>query len=294
MTAFIGLMWALERKLSGTQSIIFNAVGVVCHGFEPEVTEHGYTRAFRLSRNPLNDKGETAAIVEEGRAHMELTLIFGINGAVLNKSQEERGMIAREIANHVASMRIAGGSVIPLPNAHRSQAPELIPLDADAEKCIDQFRRLRRRWLPGFTLVSRDDLLRKKLAELQAVEPATTNIDAWLDLSRLNFRAVKFKEDIETRGEEFDKLEWQHSQSDGWIVPIPVGYGALSNLHPAGSVINARDATTPFRFVESLYSVGQWIGPHHLNNVHQMLWYAQSDPDAGLYRCSNDFIKDAH
>jgi hypothetical protein len=25
-----------------------------------------------------------------------------------------------------------------------------------------------------------------------------------------------------------------------------------------------------------------------------MLWYAQSDPDAGLYRCSNDFIKDAH
>ena len=75
----------------------------------------------------------------------------------------------------------------------------------------------------------------------------------------------------------------------GWIVPIPVGFGALSELQPAGEVQNARDHDTPFRFVESLYSIGQWISPHRLDNVGQLLWYASTDPGAGLYRCRNRY-----
>lgn len=73
------------------------------------------------------------------------------------------------------------------------------------------------------------------------------------------------------------------------MVPIPVGYGALGELHAPGSVANARDARTPFRFTESVYSVGQWIAPHHLHTAEQLLWYADHVPDTGLYRCRNDF-----
>ncbi|WP_223871861.1 type I-F CRISPR-associated protein Csy2 [Candidatus Dactylopiibacterium carminicum] len=89
---------------------------------------------------------------------------------------------------------------------------------------------------------------------------------------------------------EHGKGAWQHDRSGlGWVVPIPVGYGALGEMHDAGSVANARDTTTPFRFVESLYSVGQWLSPHRLEHAEQLLWYAASQPDAGRYRCCNDY-----
>ena len=45
----------------------------------------------------------------------------------------------------------------------------------------------------------------------------------------------------------------------------------------------------PFRFVESLYSIGEWIGPHRLQKPQDLLWYADSQPEQGLYRCRNDY-----
>ena len=42
---------------------------------------------------------------------------------------------------------------------------------------------------------------------------------------------------------------------------------AIAPLHEAGSVLNARDAATPLRFVESVYSMGEWISPHRLTRT---------------------------
>ncbi|MNR22906.1 CRISPR-associated protein Csy2 [compost metagenome] len=78
---------------------------------------------------------------------------------------------------------------------------------------------------------------------------------------------------------------------NGWIVPIPVGYGALAPVQDAGSVANGRDADTPVRFVESLYSIGQWLSPHRLRDVDDLLWCASADADAGLYRCHNHYAR---
>ena len=50
ITAFTGLMTALERRLGPNGGIAFYGVGVVCHGFEPQVTRGGYTRSFHLTR----------------------------------------------------------------------------------------------------------------------------------------------------------------------------------------------------------------------------------------------------
>lgn len=86
-------------------------------------------------------------------------------------------------------------------------------------------------------------------------------------------------------------MRWAHDRTEGWIVPIPVGYGALSDVFPAGSVVSARDADTDFRFVESLFSIGQWIGPHRLQSISQLLWYSDANPAAGRYRCHNDYAE---
>jgi len=73
-------------------------------------------------------------------------------------------------------------------------------------------------------------------------------------------------------------------------VPIPVGYAALTPVaHPAGAARNARDATVPLRFVESVYSLGEWISPHRLHSLIELLWQADTDEAQGLYRCRSGY-----
>ncbi|WP_024892114.1 type I-F CRISPR-associated protein Csy2 [Luteimonas huabeiensis] len=290
MTAFLGFMWALERRLADTEfAIALQSVGVICHGFQEQTTEGGYVKAFRLTRNPVDKDGGAAAIVEEGRIHLEVTLVFGADGRFTAEDDTRRQAIAAGIAAVVAGMRIAGGSVF-LPNIQdRNLRPALRMLDQDAEMASRQFRRWRRHWLPGFALVSRDDLLQQRIARMAA--QGMGPLDAWLDLSRFNWRSHRIETTDERTGEPKVRIEWDHDRTEGWIVPIPVGYGALSDLHEPGAVRNARDTATSFRFVESLYSIGQWIGPHRLTHPSQLLWYAHSDDARRVYRCRNDYAR---
>jgi CRISPR-associated protein Csy2 len=287
MTAFLGLMTALERRLGLNAGIAFRAVGVVCHGFEAQVTTEGYTRAFHLTRNPVLADGSTAGIVEEGRVHLELSLVFDVLISADKQGAAERQALVDLVAHTLASMRLAGGSVMPaLPMAQARRGKPTLELEAqDDEKKAQQFRQLMRRCLPGFALVSRDDLLQQRLVALQAETPEASALDAWLDLSRWNHRAAPGEDTAEG-----NPTHWKTDARPGWTVPIPVGYAALSDLQPAGSVTNARDAHTPFRFVETLWSMGQWVSPHRLKKLDDLLWYAETQGDAhDVYRCCNDY-----
>lgn len=283
MTAFLGLMWALERALNGRYPLIFNACSVVCHAFEPLVSKGGFTKSFCLARNPVGKDGGSASITEEGRVHLDVTLVFGVVGDILTASSEERDAALHHIADLLSTMRVAGGTVLP---GTFSRRPELIALADDDEKRLLQFRKIRRALLPGFCLVERNDLLKERHQLLLAENPEATRLDAWLDLARLNSKATRTLDHTGT-----ESVTWQHDRVNGWIVPIPLGYAALTKLQAPGTVSNARDTTTPFRFVESVYGIGQWLGPHRLTDVRQMLWYASSDVDAGLYRCRNDYAQ---
>lgn len=291
ITAFTGLMTALERRLGPQAGLALHGVGVICHDFEPQVTTDGYTRSFCLTRNPVLQDGSTAAIVEEGRAHLDITLVFDVELDLSRSSEADRAQLAAHIGEIVAGMRIAGGSVMPaLPGTFiNPPRPQLVLLAEDAEERAKQFRRLSRRWLPGFALVSRDDLLQARQLEMQAIQPATTLLDAWLDLSRINHRATCNHTLDEETGESQESTEWVTDTRSGWTVPIPVGFVALTALHAPGTVAGARDASVPFQFVESVYSIGQWVSPHRLRDVEQLLWRPAHDPATGLYRCLNDF-----
>jgi CRISPR-associated protein Csy2 len=291
ITAFTGLMTALERKLGREAGIAFYGIGVICHGFEPQVTHGVYTRSFNLTRNPLLQDGSTAAIVEEGRAHLDITLVFDVEVVSVLLGEAERARMAHQIGEQIAGMRVAGGSVMPpLPGVLRyPQRPQLRLMAEDLEERAKEFRRISRRWLPGFALVSREDLLKDRLTELQQAAPAATVLDAWLDLSRLNHHATRVPQTNGKTGETTETIEWVTQRPKGWTVPIPVGYAALSELHAPCTVANARDPSTPFRFVESVYSIGQWISPHRLHDVNDLLWYSRHDVATGLYRCQNDY-----
>lgn len=287
MTAFLGLMWALERKTKAAGlDLRFNAVGVVCHNHQEQTTDGGYVKAFCLTRNPVGKDGGTAAIVEEGRIHLELSLVFAVQSETLTTTPSRTEGIVMQIRELLLSMRIAGGSVIPSTAMRLRQHPYVITLTGGEEGRDKIFNRAKLRLLPGFTLVGRDDLLQQRFDALCAEDPDTSKLDAWLSLSRINWRNGEVADGKATP----TKVPWTHDRKKlGWIVPIPVGYGALTELQEPGSVANARDATTPFRFVESLYSIGQWLSPHRLQSPQQLLWYADSQPDNNLYRCRNDY-----
>lgn len=292
MSAFLGLMWALERKARAAGiKACFNAVGVICHQHQELITDGGFVNAFRLTRNPLALKGharlinragqaKVPAIVEEGRMHMEVSLLFAIEADHWRDSDSEMSE-TKAIAELLQSMRVAGGTIRPPANPRlRRYLPWVIPQSGSEAAAV--FRDARNRLLPGSALVLRDDLLDKRLERLRESGKNTDRLDAWLSLSRFNWT---YQENDSTKG------EWVNDRpkGSGWVVPIPVGYGALSENYPAGSVANARDMQTPFRFVESLYSIGEWLGPHRIESAKEMLWYAHSNADAGAYRCQNDY-----
>ena len=289
ITAFVGLMAALERKLGAAAGLQFNGVGVVCHHFEAQ-THQGYTHSFHLSRNPVRKDGSTAGIVEEGRIHLDISLVFDVSLSSQVADDAARQQLAQTVADLLATMRIAGGSVIAphSPRSRRALQPQLRLEAEEPEQQRKEFAELSRRLLPGFALVARDDLLQAH----QHAQPApATALDAWLDLSRINTRAVRVPvspaQGGEAQTERTERIEWQRDARPGWLVPIPVGYAALSELHPAGSVTQARDATTPLRFVESVFSIGQWISPHRLRDAAQLIWWPTYDEATGLYRCRN-------
>ncbi len=296
ITAFTGLMTALARRLGPDAGVGFHSVGVVCHGFEAQVTQGGYTRSFCLTRNPVLQDGSTAAIVEEGRVHLDITLVFEVklSSALLNDAA--RAECAAQLGEWVAGMHIAGGSVMPpfsslSGTVRRSPRAQLVLLAEEPDLRAKQFKRLCRQWLPGFALVSRDDVLQSRLEALRKstreAQPQPSLLDAWLDLSRINHRATTKTVWNEAGDTSTEVVEWATDSRPGWLVPIPVGYAALSELNPPGTVASARDASTPFRFVESVYSIGQWISPHRLEDVAQLTWRPEYAPSTGLYRCTN-------
>lgn len=279
-TAFAGFAHALERKFAAELDEGFAGVGIICHHFEPQVFQPPgrRTQVFRLTRNPVGKDGGTLALVEEGRAHMEVSLVI----AVRNYKSERDGKDLAERLHHAAQgMRLAGGSL--LHQERKRYQAQWWPLAGDVEGDAKVFRRLRRRLLPGFALVQRDDLLASHLAEMREVHPDSHALDALLDLSRLNIEPV-----VSQANEAEQPVKWEIRRKPGWLVPLPIGYAGISPLYAPGEVENARDAVTPFRFVESLYALGEWVSPHRLNDLSQLLWTQETDAN-GIYRCINRY-----
>ncbi|RID97384.1 type I-F CRISPR-associated protein Csy2 [Simplicispira hankyongi] len=299
ITAFIGLMWALERKLAQAGvPLRFQAVGVVCHHHQEQVTQ-GYVRSFNLTRNPVDKDGSTAAIVEEGRMHLQITLVLAVSekrkpgtpAALVQGNDAQQADWAQIAGDTLAGMRVAGGSVLPSrPVPGKRVRPWMAIVPDDPEAAAAEFRQWRRQWLPGFALVGRDELLAQRLQHLRTTQPDATLLDAWLHAARFNHQPLP---SADCSPAPDGKVAWGdplRPKGSGWVVPIPVGYAALApQAHPAGTVRNARDANVPLRFVESVYSLGEWVSPHRLHSLTELLWQAETDEAQGLYRCCNGY-----
>lgn len=285
ITAAVGFMHALQRRIPFDWELDLLTLGVVIHEFEPQVNG-GFVKKFNLTRNPVGRDGKTPGIIEEGRAHATISLVFGVyvEGNLADEGLWHQRV--RQVFNMASSMRFAGGSIIHQEREWRK--PQLLLLNDDGTE-TDAIKWLKRSLLPGFALISRDDLLIERTKQLQSENPKATALDAWIDFGRINQRCVVTSV-IQTEGSIKEIIEWQsdRKKGGGWLVPIPIGYSALSELYEAGEVANSRDPSVPFRFVESMYSLGEWRSPHRINHLSDLLWETSTDHEAGIYRCINN------
>ena len=276
-SAFTGFVHALSRQAPDLddEPVALEGVGIVCHAFEPQIAD-GYVKSFSLTRNPVDQHGSPTPFVEEGRAHLEVSLLIGVRGeGIAGANEEELTELTTALADLLQIQRLAGGTVLPIAAKDK---PELI----QARSTEKRLKKLKRRLMPGFALVERSDRLHQQLLELQQTSPEATSLDALLDACALHWDCL-----VEEAEAEKQQVDWRIRPRAGWLVPLPVGYRAISPLHAAGEVLNARDNETPFRFVESLYSLGEWVSPHRIERLEQLLWHHEAEPETGIYRCIN-------
>jgi CRISPR-associated protein Csy2 len=304
-SAFTGFAHALQRRLNSQGlDLRFGSVGIACHQFEPQTFQPPgrYTQVFNLTRNPLDKDGNTQAIVEEGRTHMEVSLLITVSGDDCPLNDEQCKALAAKVLHQAEGMRLAGGSI--LHNPRRGKHPaQWIDWPTNREGQTSAFAQLRRHLAPGFVLVSRAQLLADHVSALQKERADSTALDALLDLCALHYTPPTLTTadaEIDTgEGDESADVQavnlptvaskdWTVSRrKPGWLVPLPVGYAAISQLYAPGEVKNARDNDTAFRFVESVLSLGEWVGPHRIKNLHDLLWRHHAQPEAGLYVTHN-------
>ena len=275
ITHFLGYTHALSRKLQQQFGIELTGCAVVCHQHQVQAYQpSGWgDYVFALTRNPLTKEGNTAPIVEEGRMHLTVSLILESSKAFSGAQQQQ---LVETLTVLAQRQKLAGGQVICLKD---------VSLYSDDDEQVLS-RKLLRKVLPGFALTDRSELLKQHYRQLISTQPNATMLDAWLDFAALTYQAVT-AENADSPTEQHN-VEWVRvSKPDkGYLVPITTGYKAISALYPAGAVANSRDPQYPFCFVESAYGVGQWLSPHRVPDLRDVIWrYRQQGP---WYLCTTN------
>lgn len=79
ITGFLGAIHALSRKIESeyNQSICLDGVMIACHDYELQIyrKNHFADYRFKLTRNPIGKNGKPQAIIQEGKVHLEVSLV---------------------------------------------------------------------------------------------------------------------------------------------------------------------------------------------------------------------------
>lgn len=287
-THFLGFVHALSRKCQARwgEHASLGGVGIICHSHQVQTQQpSGFEHVFALSRNPLTKDGNTAPFNEEGRMHMTVSLLVEceFNPLDLDLGDGMPEQRIRDLENwlldKLVTQRLAGGTITLI------ERVRYWSVDTDTDDGARFFRRQMLRLIPGFVLLDRSSLLTEHHQARQEQSSDASLLDSWLDFVALCYQPepVGLEEGKQPVPGE-TKAEWQRKAkpASGYLVPLSVGYQAISDLYEPGVVARARDNSVPFRFVESAYSIGEWCSPHRLQSPEQLLWRYRYSGDAYL------------
>jgi len=260
MTAWLGAMHALQRKVNGggVPNIKFNSVAVVSHEMDLQTYKGpgDYVHSIIGTGNPLDKDGNRPSFIEEARCHLDVSMLIEHS----KSSKDEEDTLLSQIVHHLnASMKIAGGDILSF------QKPSLLRLE---EGNVHELRALTRRLMPGYAIIERRELM------IDAMEQGQDAIDALLDYLCVYHNCEK---------DDSDNVAWtSRRKTAGWIVPIAIGFHGITEL---GKAKNQRDPETPHRFAESVVTLGEFRMPHRIQSIDEILWHYSTDTKKNLYLC---------
>lgn len=278
MTAWLGAMHALERKLrqhEALSDIRLTKLAVSCHDFNLQTYKGpgDYVNSVIITANPLRKKGaffERPPFIEEARVHLTISLLIEIDGLL----PDSFSIFIEKTTEALMGMKIAGGDILdfsPIQDPMESTSTRnsrLLLVDEDNERDV---RQAIRSLMPGYVLVERRQLLKRKQEELNQQDI----LQVMLDLMALHYEY----------DDEQDSWHLQPRKEKGWLVPIVTGFKGLT---PLGHVANQRDASILHRFAEPVLTLGEFKMAHRFNCIDNVMWHYHYDKNKDLYVCVNE------
>ncbi|EKO3989024.1 type I-F CRISPR-associated protein Csy2 [Vibrio fluvialis] len=258
MTAWLGFVHALERKLSqaGLSDLMLHSAAVVSHRCDVQTHkgEGDFVHSIIGTGNPLDKDGSRSAFIEEARCHLDVSLVIEWSG---NEEQVQQPEVTEQLQAVIATMKVAGGDVLSI----GKPSIKSVITEQDTAQVLRQL-------MPGYVLIERRDLM------LEAMKQGADALDALLGYLTVHHHCEQLED---------QSVVW-HSQrkTSGWIVPIATGFQGIS---PLGTAKNQRDPSVPHRFAESVVTLGEFVMAHKIKHLDDILWQYNPDLENGLYLC---------
>lgn len=270
VTGFTGAFHALSRTMMADARFADLALGGVllaCYDCTPKTYRTSKYRdyTFNQTRNPLKKDGSTASIVEEGKCNLVMSFAVEVlaNNLISEQTSQE---LTQFLSQAIFRQRIAGGSVMAMAKT-----------DSVRYVGFENIQSLVPLLMPAFVLMDASLEFSELITKAQSQNPNTTPLDVLLDVCTLHHIP-----ELDTNGNT--KWDTQSIKTGyGWLVPMPMGYQAISKRFQAGKLVNVRNPEYPSQYVEAVYGLGKWVYPHHLkDNIETAFWRQQYD-ETGLY-----------
>ncbi|CAB1254071.1 type I-F CRISPR-associated protein Csy2 [Vibrio cholerae] len=258
MTAWLGFVHALERKLSqaGLSDLMLHSAAVVSHRCDVQTHkgEGDFVHSIIGTANPLDKDGSRSAFIEEARCHLDVSLVIEWSG---NEDQVQQPEFTQQLQAVIAAMKVAGGDVL----SFGKPSVKSVITQEDTAQVLRQL-------MPGYVLIERRDLM------IDAMQQGDDAIDALLGYLTVDHHCEQLED---------QSVAW-HSQrkTSGWIVPIATGFQGIS---PLGEAKNQRDPSVPHRFAESVVTLGEFVMAHKIKHLDDILWQYHPDLENDLYLC---------
>ncbi|MCH1931505.1 type I-F CRISPR-associated protein Csy2 [Shewanella sp. A25] len=258
MTAWLGFVHALERKLSqaGLSDLMLHSAAVVSHRCDVQTHkgEGDFVHSIIGTGNPLDKDGSRSAFIEEARCHLDVSLVIEWSG---NEDQVQQPEFTQQLQAVIATMKVAGGDVLSV----GKPSVKSVITEQDTAQVLRQL-------MPGYVLIERRDLM------IDAMQQGDDAIDALLSYLTVHHHCEQLED---------QSVVW-HSQrkTSGWIVPIATGFQGISAL---GDAKNQRDPSVPHRFAESVVTLGEFVMAHKIKHLDDIFWQYHPDLENDLYLC---------
>lgn len=282
ITQFLGFTHALNRKFSDSYEGDYPCEFTGCMVIANKVDNRVYQPKefadleFLQSKNPpvlAKHKSNSPPIIEEGKVNLTVSLVLELDKP-LSLTLEQLDKLENYIESLCRSMRIAGGSVLDMGRVKLLSA-------STGEQEDAMLKKVQRLCMPGFALKDQSDYLAQQVDSISTLVDENHPqpiLNAWLDFSALKSMAKPKLKEGKTEPDEQTDATWSYEKRKGYLVPLMVGYKAISEVYDEGQVECTRDPNIPTCFVEAIHSIGEWLSMHRVNRLEEFIWrYRQHD-----------------